>query len=139
MSGHGLGVSAIAAIAAAVTALTGAAATGSLGSGHGMAAGEFTLRGHVRGLYPGARRRLVVVVHNRGRRPLRVRSITARVRSANRACGARNLRVSPFRGRLLVRGRQSRRVAVTVWMLPESPAACQGAVFPLVFRGRATK
>lgn len=138
MSGHGLGVSAIAAVAALAVALTGAAANGSLGAGHGRTTGGFTLRGHVGGLYPGARLRLVIVVRNRGRRPLLVRSITTRVRDARSGCGATNLYVAAFRGRLRVAAGRSRRVAVSVRMLPTSPAACQGAVFPLVFRGRAT-
>jgi hypothetical protein len=97
-----------------------------------------TLTGHVAGLYPGARRRLTIVVRSRTQRALRIRSVTTRVRDAGPACRRRNLRVSSFRGRLRVRPRRARRIAVTVSMRRDAPNACQGALFPLVFRGRAT-
>ncbi len=135
MTRHRLG---LAIAAAVVAALIVAAAVSALDSRQRRVAGGFTLAGHVSGLYPGARRRLVIVVRNRGRRALRVRSVTTRVRDASAACSGRNLHVSRFHGRLRLAGRASRRIAVRVWMLPESPAACQEAVFPLVFRGRAT-
>jgi hypothetical protein len=135
----GLGLSALAAVAATAAALTGAAATGSLAGGHGAAPAGFTLRGHVSGLYPGARRSLVIAVHNPGRRPLRVRSISTSVRPARRGCGAENVRVARFRGRLRVGPGATRRVRVTARMPLSSPTACQGAVFPLVFQGRATR
>jgi hypothetical protein len=138
VSGLGPAAGVVASAVVAATALTGAAATGSLGSGRAPVGSGFTLRGHVGGLYPGASKRLVVAVHNRSRRPLRIRSITTRVRAARRGCGARNVRVSSFRGRVRVGAGRTRRVAVRVRMLSTSPPACQGAVFPLVFRGRAT-
>lgn len=139
MSPRRLGAAAVVAAALAATALAGAVATGSVGLGHGRRPKGFTLRGHVGGLYPGAHRRLVVVVRNRGRRPLRIRSIVTRVRAARRGCSAKNLRVSRYRGLLLVRPGRSRRVALTIRMSRTSPTACQGAVFPLLFRGRGTR
>lgn len=60
----------------------------------------FTLRGHVSGLFPGASTQLVIVVRNRSRRSLRVRSVTMRVRDAKPGWSAKNLRASAFRGRL---------------------------------------
>jgi len=138
MSGRVLGIAALT-VAMVLAPLVAAGVVRALASGHGRPSRGFTLAGHVKGLYPGARRRLVIVVRNRGRRPLRVRSVTTRVRDASAGCSGRNLRVSRFRGRVRVRARRSRRIAVSVRMLPESPAACQGAIFPLVFRGRATR
>lgn len=126
-----------AALAACALAVTAAVAVGSVGHGHRRAAGRFTLHGHVSGLYPGVRRRLRIVVHNPGRRPLTVRSITTHVRNASAACKARNLHVSAYRGRLRVRAHRSRRVSVRLWMRPDSPTACQGRVFRLAFHGRA--
>jgi hypothetical protein len=134
MSGRRLGIAAI----TVVTVLMAGVAVGAVDSGHSKPGRLFALTGHVSGLYPGVRRQLVIVVHNRGRRPLRIRSVTTRVRNASAECRGRNLRVSRFRGRLRLKARASRRIAVSVRMLPESPPACQGAVFPLVFRGRAT-
>jgi hypothetical protein len=121
-----------------ITALAAGAAVGATSSGHHAQRRQFTLTGHVIGLYPGSHRRLTIVVRNRSRKPLRIRSVITRVRDAGPACRARNLRVSKFRGRLRVRPHRRRRIAVTVWMRPDAPDGCQGARFPLVFRGRAT-
>jgi hypothetical protein len=128
------------ALAAAAAALTAVAAIGAVGAGPARATkGGFTLSGHIRGLLPGIPRHLVITAHNRGRRPLLVRSITVRVRAAGPHCGAKNLHVSRFQGRMRLRGHASRRIAVRVSMLRDSPSACQGAVFPLAFKGRATR
>lgn len=121
-----------------VLALGAAAAVGALGRHPRKATRGFRLTGHVSGLYPGVHKRLVIVVRNRGRKAIRVRSITTRVRNAKGGCSGRNVHVSRWRGRLRVRGRSSRRVKVGVWLLPDSPNVCQGALFRLVFRGRAT-
>jgi hypothetical protein len=126
----------IAPLAVAATLLA-AAAMASIGSTRDSAGSVLTLRGHVSGLYPGARTELAVVLRNRGRRPITVRSITTRVSDASPTCGAENLQVSAFRGHLRIGGRQTRRVAVTLTMLRASPGSCQGALFRLVFRARA--
>jgi len=133
------GVLAAGAVVSAATAITGAAAQGSSASNHRTISSTFTLRGHVGGLYPGARTRLLLAVHNPGRRPLRVRSITTRVRDAKPGCSGVNLQVDPYRGRLRVGAGRWRNVSVSVRMLPTTPLACQGARFPLAFRGRATR
>ncbi len=124
---------------AAATVLTGAAAQGSSRSRDSRVASTFTLHGRVVGLYPGARTRLVIAVHNRGRRRLRVHSITTRARDAKPGCSAKNVRVAAFHGRLPVGAGRWRNVTVSVRMLPTTAVACQGAVFPLVFSGRATR
>jgi hypothetical protein len=116
-----------------------AAAVGALGASHGRSPAGFKLSGHVTGLYPGQRKRLVIVVRNRGSRTLRVRAVTTRVRDASGGCTARNLRVTAFHGALLVAGHRSRSVVVRASMRADSPTACQGAVFPLAFHGRATR
>lgn len=115
-----------------------AAALGALGANHRRERTGFKLSGHVTGLYPGQRKRLVIVVRNRGRRAIRVRVVTTRVRGASRACKARNLRIAAFHGALRVAGRRSRRIVVRASMRADSPTACQGAVFRLAFHGRAT-
>jgi hypothetical protein len=126
-----------AALVAGALALTTAVATGSIGHGHHRgSAGRFTMHGHVKGLYPGVRKKLRIVVHNPGPRALTVRSITTRVSDASAGCGARSLHVSAFRGHLRVRAHKSRRVAVKLSMRSDSPAACQGGVFRLTFHGR---
>ena len=116
-----------------------AAAVGALGASHRGSAAGFKLSGHVTGLYPGQRKRLVIVVRNRGSRPLRVRAVTTRVRDAGGACKARNLRVTAFHGALRVAGHGWRSLVVRASMRADSPTACQGAVFRLAFDGRATQ
>ena len=130
---------AVVALLLAAGALFGtAAALGALGARHRHGATGFKLSGHVTGLYPGQRKRLVIVVRNRGSQALRIRAVTTRVRNASRACKARNLRVAAFHGALRVAGRRSRRIVVRASMRADSPSACQGAVFRLAFHGRAT-
>jgi hypothetical protein len=124
------------ALAVGVLVLSTAVAAASIGNGHGGTTARFTLRGHVRGLYPGVHRKLKIVVHNPGRRAVTVRSITTHVSAVSSACKARNLHVSAFHGRLRVPAHRSRRVSVRVWMRPDSPKACQGGVFRLTFHGR---
>jgi hypothetical protein len=125
-----------AALVAGVVALTTAVATGSVGLSHQGNAGRFSLHGRVSGLYPGVHRRLRIVVHNPGSRSLTVRSITTKVTGASAGCSAQSLHVSAFRGRLRVRAHRSRRVAVTLRMRSDSPAACEGGAFQLAFQGR---
>jgi hypothetical protein len=115
--------------------MVAAAALGASGK-HGRSG--FTIKGRIGGLYPGVHRRLVIVLRNRGRRPIVVRSVTTRVRRARPGCPGRYVHVSRFRGRVRVRGRASRRIRVRIWLVPGTPSACQGAVFRLAFRGRAT-
>ena len=125
--------------AAAVLVLSGASALGSLGPGHRAAREGFTIRGHVGGLYPGARKQLSLVVHNRSARVIHVRSITTRVRDARRGCKGRNVRVGRYTGRLRVGPRGWRRVPVQIRMLRAAPDACKKAVFRLEFHGTATR
>jgi hypothetical protein len=134
----GRNATAVAGIVAVATALTGASALGSLGSRQETAKDGFALRGHVGGLYPGARKKLTIVVHNGTARPLRVRSIRTRVRDASRKCRARNVRVAPYRGSLRLRPHQWRRVTVRVRMLRSAPSTCQKKTFRLEFHGTAT-
>jgi hypothetical protein len=131
-----LGVAAL----AAVLVLSGASALGSLGPGHRSAVPErFAVRGHVSGLYPGAHKRLGLVVHNRSRRVIHVRSITTRVRDARRGCSGKNVRVGRYSGRLRIGAGGWRRVSVQIRMLRSAPDACRKAVFRLKFHGTATR
>jgi hypothetical protein len=127
------------AVAVAAVALTAVAAFSAIETSAVRPTRGFTIKGHVRGLLPGASRRLVITVHNRLGRTLLVRSISTRVRDANPKCRGKNVRVLRFRGRLRLRGHASRRVAVRASMRKDSPSACQGAAFRLVFSGRATR
>jgi hypothetical protein len=131
-----LALAMLAILATAVIAAT--AAVGALAP-HRKGGGRFILSGHVSDLYPGARRPLVIVVRNLGRRPLRVHSIKTEVRNATAACRASNVHVSEFRGTIRVAGFKSRRVIVRISMRRDTSSACRRATFPLTFRGWATR
>ena len=93
-----------------------------------------------RGLFPGGAERLVLTVTNPNSFEIVVRSITVDARAANDGCGARNLVTSDFTGPPLYVPRDgTRQVRVPISMRPNSADACQGARFPLVFGGTATK
>jgi hypothetical protein len=126
-------------LAACVLALAAVmVAAAALGASGKHPRSGFTIKGRIGGLYPGVHRRLVIVVRNRGKRPILIRSVTTRVRRARTGCPGRYVHVARYRGRVRVRGHASRRIRVRIWLLPGTPSACQGAVFRLVFRGRAS-
>jgi hypothetical protein len=95
----------------------------------------FKISGKLTGLYPGATRELVLVVHNPQMFPIVVTSITTTVASPSAGCQASNLVVTAFSGELPLRARTSAEVSVPVLMRHVAPDACQGAVFPLTYSG----
>jgi hypothetical protein len=125
--------------AAAVLVLSGASALGSLGGQRPVTREGFTIRGHAGGLYPGARKRLSLVVHNRSATAIHVRSIATRVRDARPGCTGKNVRVGRYLGRLRVGPHGWRRVSVQIRMLRSAPDACKRALFRFKFRGTATR
>jgi hypothetical protein len=97
----------------------------------------FVISGSARGLYPGARRTLVIRVGNRKPVAIRVVSLRVNVLAARNGCAAANVRVGRFRRTLTVRARGSGFLVLPISMLRRAPDSCQGAVFPLVFTGKA--
>ena len=89
----------------------------------------------VTGLYPGARKLLVLTLRNRTRRRLAVRRIRIRIASTTKtgcAPSASNLAIQqPSRRKLRLRARGRRRIAVTISMPNSVADACQDAVFKL--------
>lgn len=96
-----------------------------------------TARGHVTGLYPGARAAIKVRIRNRSRRALTLTSLRTRPLDAGAGCLARNLRVATVRRKVVIRPRGRRSLRVPVAMSANAADACQGARFPLRFRLRA--
>lgn len=127
----------------ALTAAIAAVATGDAFARWGSARTEGTGGGHVRitsnrvvGLYPGARRRLLLMLHNTDRR----RSISiagvrvSTVATSKRGCkpSRRNLRIRPYRGpAFTIRPRNTRRLSLQLSMPNTVASACQSAVFKL--------
>ena len=101
---------------------------------------SFSIKGSVRNLYPGKRAPLRLTVKNPNGRPITVTSIRVRVASdASRpGCVASDLvRATSLDAALRVPADSSKRVALEIELLPSAPDACQGAVFPLRFVGKA--
>lgn len=92
-----------------------------------------TVSGGLRWLYPGAHRRLPLVVRsNRGFR-IRVVSLTVRVGNAKPGCRRSYLRVGHLRRSFVVAPHGFRTTTLLVTMLRSTPDACKRAVFPLRF------
>ena len=87
-------------------------------------------------LYPGARRKLILILRNRDRRHgVAVRRIRVRdIATTKRGCGPsrRNLRIRQFRGPVMrIPARGTRRAVVRLTMPYTVANACQRAVFTL--------
>jgi hypothetical protein len=99
----------------------------------------FKISGKLKGLYPGAKRGLVLVVHNPQTFAIVVTSITTTIASPSAGCQASNLVVGAFSGQLTVAAGGSAKASVPVLMQHGAPDACQGAVFPLTYSGLANQ
>lgn len=99
----------------------------------------FEISGSVRGLYPGASRKLRLVVTNRHKFAIIVRSISTAVGSRAAGCRGSNLTVTRFAGRLKVRAHSSAHTSVRVTLKSTAPDPCQGVVFRLKYSGLARK
>lgn len=100
---------------------------------------RFRISGHIRGLAPGVGAKLRLRVSNPYGFRLVVRQITVRVGDANGACNRANLKIRRYRGRLRIPARRSRRVVLPARLKAAAPTACQGARFPLAYRGRGVR
>ena len=94
------------------------------------------VRGHVRGLYPGASKRLRVVVRNRAEVVVRLERLDVRVADASPRCRAANVTVRGFEGSKPIPAGGRRRLRLRARMRAAAPNACQGARFPLTFTAR---
>jgi hypothetical protein len=114
--------------------------TGSISGRNGVKV-SFGIKGRVRGLYPGARKRLRARLNNPNNFAIRVRSLRVEVLSSNHAgCVRRAIRPKrsitlsvrvPPKGRFLV--------FYPVRMRRTAPEACSGATWRLRFTGRGAR
>jgi hypothetical protein len=101
-------------------------------------ASALRISGHVRGLYPGARKGIHLKVRNRTSHWAVVRAIRADVRRGSAGCSPDSLSSAPKDlSHPRIRPRKTRRVGVRIRMWPAAPDACQGVRFPLRYRVRA--
>jgi hypothetical protein len=101
------------------------------------ATGGFQVSGDVAGLYPGIRVPLVVSITNPNPFPIVVHWISVKRQRANAECGAKFLRVTGWSTPILVGAGTTRQVTAHVHMRLRAPNACQGATFPLIYKGKA--
>ncbi|WP_244931278.1 hypothetical protein [Nocardioides sp. W7] len=90
-------------------------------------------RGTVASLYPGRSTKATVVVRNTSKRPVRIRSVTARPQ-ATPGCPGAMLRVGKVRSRKVLRPRRSLVVRLPVQLVRAAPDSCQGRRFRLALR-----
>jgi hypothetical protein len=101
-----------------------------------LLAHPLVVRGHVRGLYPGASKRIRVVVRNRSQVVVLLERLGVRVGDASRSCAAANVRVRGYKGSQPIPAGGHRRLRLRVRMRASAPNGCQGARFPLTFTTR---
>lgn len=105
----------------------------------GAATDAFRISGRVTGLFPGHASILILTIANTRPFPIIVTSVTTTAKGANASCGAANVTVSAFSGRLRVPALARARTSVSASLIAGAPDACSGAAFPLVFAGTAVK
>jgi hypothetical protein len=104
-------------------------------AGTAMVRHRMRLSGRVQGLFPGASKRMRVIVRN----PTRVRIVLMRVRARAQdvvGCPGSHVRIRPFRGKRPVPPRGRIVIRMRVRLSPTAPDACQGARWPVRFRAR---
>jgi hypothetical protein len=99
---------------------------------------SLSITGSVVGLYPGATLPLVLTVTNTKAQAIKVTSIATAVGKASKLCGAYNVHVTTFSGKLLVPAGAKATTTVEVLMVHAATNACQGAVFPFRYHGLAS-
>ncbi len=102
---------------------------------------HFAIRGHVKGLYPGARKSVILKIENPNPYPIKVGSLRIIVGRPDRAgCSARALRPKEgIRLGLLVPKKSRAFASYPIKLRRAAKNKCQGARWPLVFRGRAVR
>lgn len=132
-------VLAVVALAGPGMASGGPGARGESGTRFDARPGSFGLHGHVTGLYPGARRRMRVIVRNP--RPYAIEVTSVRVRAADPVpgCPGSMVRVRWHRRRVRIEAGRAARVLLLIALRRAAPDACQGVRFPLTFNARAVR
>ncbi len=96
---------------------------------------RMALSGRVRGLFPGASKRMRVIVRN----PTRAWIVLMRVRARALdvpGCSGRYVRIRPFRGERPVPPRDRIVIRMRARLSPTAPDTCQGTRLPVRFRAR---
>jgi hypothetical protein len=110
-------------------------------AGDGLAtaarAPHFTVKGKVKGLYPGSSKALKLRVTNPNDAPITVKLVTVKVRSTTVACPSSAVKATKFKGNKRVGAHRTTKIKVKIRMKATTPDACQGARFRLIYGGKA--
>lgn len=97
----------------------------------------FTVRGHVDGLFPGARTTLQVSLRNPNPYPIVVTRVRTTVLRTGSACPAGTVRIKAYMGVRRVRAHGVARISLPIRMAKGAPEACEGQRYPLAYSGQA--
>jgi hypothetical protein len=99
-----------------------------------------TIRGQVRGLYPGAVRQLRLRFANRNRFAVAVSEIAVQAQASETGCQPESLSIGPPSPATKYLPPTSRRTAeAQITMNPDAPDACRAARLPLEFTARSER
>lgn len=110
-------------------------------AGDGLAttarAPHFTVKGKVKGLYPGSSKPLKLRLTNPNDAPITVKLVTVKVRSTAVSCPSSAVKATKFKGNKRIGAHRTAKIKVKIRMKATTPDACQGAKFRLIYRGKA--
>jgi hypothetical protein len=110
-------------------------------AGDGLAtaarAPHFTVKGKVKGLYPGSSKPLKLRLTNPNDAPIAVKIVTVKVRSTTVSCPSSAIKATKFKGTKRIGAHRTAKIKVKIRMKATTPDACQGAKFRLIYGGKA--
>jgi hypothetical protein len=98
----------------------------------------FKVNGHISGLYPGEKAKLVTRVHNPNGFAITVRSLKVSVGNVP-GCSGKNIEIKKFKGKHRVPAHRTGKIKLQLTMKPKAPDACQAAKLTLAYHGKAVK
>jgi len=98
---------------------------------------HFTVKGKVKGLYPGSSKPLKLRLTNPNDAPISVKLVTVKARSTTVSCPSSAVKATKFKGNKRIGAHRTAKIKVRIRMKATTPDACQGAKFRLIYGGKA--
>lgn len=98
---------------------------------------HFTVKGKVKGLYPGSSKPLKLRLTNPNDAPISVKLVTVKARSTTVSCPSSAVKATKFKGNKRIGAHRTAKIKVKIRMKATTPDACQGAKFRLIYGGKA--
>ncbi len=98
---------------------------------------HFTVKGKVKGLYPGSSKPLKLRLTNPNDAAIAVKLVTVKVRSTTVSCPSSAIKATKFKGNKRIGAHRTAKIKVKIRMKAATPDACQGAKFRLIYGGKA--